>query len=740
MESDPRMDLQLIREGEMERERLQKEGFNMKLRINFLEEQLLKYKEGTAFEDEDFESENVHLRTVIEEKVQELERRNALLVRARDAIEDLRTDLETAKENNRLSASMNQSQLEETVHETQRLEQEVARLEDEVARLRMHLNEANRKYEDLLRAHDELSLELNERSQVFQQADAVQAHAQQTAQWEKQKLKNELSMEFDAKLNDERAQFQEELVHRTRTHEAALKEKDAAVIHLTRTVGDLNAAVQTLTSQLTEAELRGEISTKQYDALKNQTDKTQQQLIDATKDAGEAISLRNRCDWNEAQLQLAQDRCRDLEGQVERAKAVESLLRQEVARSAALHEQADQNLAYQTDSALRDVTSKLDVAMLTNDSLRRDLADANAQVKALEKNVAVSDMSVGDWKRKCANLEAELRQSAVSADKALTTEDRVQQLELDISQLHETEHELRNALAVMQAEKAMVDGLLKDSDKKLTILQATYERAETAHADTVAKWQHQQQALHRTVAQDDAQHKMATQARQSELHQAQRLDWERELAQVQSKCRDETRKAELVQVQHTQALSKLARVESEYQHTLTDFIKAKVLFYSKFPLAHDSLKSECDRRGEHIRLLLDEVQQSRLLKTALEAEIRAAMGEQKPLVAKIRQLQGKLNDLESANNQASNDVHVARFGASQNSAAPDSHLVDRLDSLIKKSVELQEHTKRFQEKHGGVVWNDVMCGGKAMPSAMEVECKRLLHANGVLSQKVAQVL
>jgi hypothetical protein len=40
------MDLQLIREGEMERERLQKEGFNMKLRINFLEEQLLKYKEG----------------------------------------------------------------------------------------------------------------------------------------------------------------------------------------------------------------------------------------------------------------------------------------------------------------------------------------------------------------------------------------------------------------------------------------------------------------------------------------------------------------------------------------------------------------------------------------------------------------------------------------------------------------------------------------------------------------------
>jgi len=36
----------LVREREMERERLLKESFNMKLRINFLEEQLLRYKSG----------------------------------------------------------------------------------------------------------------------------------------------------------------------------------------------------------------------------------------------------------------------------------------------------------------------------------------------------------------------------------------------------------------------------------------------------------------------------------------------------------------------------------------------------------------------------------------------------------------------------------------------------------------------------------------------------------------------
>ncbi|RHY33068.1 hypothetical protein DYB32_001906 [Aphanomyces invadans] len=497
MESDPHMDLQLIREGEMERERLQKEGFNMKLRINFLEEQLLKYKEGTAFEDEDFESENIHLRTVIEEKVQELERRNALLVRARDAIEDLRSDLEAAKESNRLNASMNQSQLEESVLETQRLEQEVSRLEDDVARLRMQLSEANRKYEDLLRAHDELTLELNERSQAYQQVDAVQ----QTAHWEKQKMKTDLQVEFEARLNDERDKFQEELAHRTRLQEATLKEKDAAVINLTRSVGDLHATVQALTSQKKEAELMAEICTKQYDALKEQNDKTQQQLIEATKDAGEAISLRNKCEWTEAQLKLMQDRCRDLEGNLDKAKGIESSLRQDLTRAVALNGKVDQTLALQTDSTLREITSKLEITIMTNESLRGELSEANSHITQLEKNMAMGEMALSDMKRKCLSLETQLRQSAVTADKVSSTEDRVQRV-------RDTQQQLAKSL-------------------------------------------------------------------RSELEQA-RLDWERELAQLQNKVRDEGRKAELVQLQHTRALSKLAQVESEYQRTLTDLIKSKV--------------------------------------------------------------------------------------------------------------------------------------------------------------------
>ncbi|ETW01428.1 hypothetical protein H310_06953 [Aphanomyces invadans] len=803
MESDPHMDLQLIREGEMERERLQKEGFNMKLRINFLEEQLLKYKEGTAFEDEDFESENIHLRTVIEEKVQELERRNALLVRARDAIEDLRSDLEAAKESNRLNASMNQSQLEESVLETQRLEQEVSRLEDDVARLRMQLSEANRKYEDLLRAHDELTLELNERSQAYQQVDAVQ----QTAHWEKQKMKTDLQVEFEARLNDERDKFQEELAHRTRLQEATLKEKDAAVINLTRSVGDLHATVQALTSQKKEAELMAEICTKQYDALKEQNDKTQQQLIEATKDAGEAISLRNKCEWTEAQLKLMQDRCRDLEGNLDKAKGIESSLRQDLTRAVALNGKVDQTLALQTDSTLREITSKLEITIMTNESLRGELSEANSHITQLEKNMAMGEMALSDMKRKCLSLETQLRQSAVTADKVSSTEDRVQRLESEIAQLHSNEQELKSSLAVVQAEKVQIESMLVDSDRKLAILRAAHENLLRTQGETNERWKQEQQTLKNTIdtlekerkdlrgqenatlsslsqqlkdmsdmkgtfeanvqqaelhwneqsikfhqsldklqqrllqahetiktlskTQGDTQQQLAKSLR-SELEQA-RLDWERELAQLQNKVRDEGRKAELVQLQHTRALSKLAQVESEYQRTLTDLIKSKE--------GYDSLKGECDRRGEHIRLLREEVQQARQLRASLESDLRAAMTEQKPLLAKIHQLQGKINDLES---QAANDLKQSKYRTpdtrlfGDTNAVPDFSLVDRLDSIVKKSTELQEHTRRFQEKHSAV-WNDAVSGTKPMPKAMELECKRLLYANGILCQKLAQV-
>ncbi|KAI9909621.1 hypothetical protein PsorP6_015005 [Peronosclerospora sorghi] len=64
----PRDHSTLLRDQEAERERLRMDNFNQALRINFLEERLLRMKQGTDFASEDLESELAQLRLTLEER------------------------------------------------------------------------------------------------------------------------------------------------------------------------------------------------------------------------------------------------------------------------------------------------------------------------------------------------------------------------------------------------------------------------------------------------------------------------------------------------------------------------------------------------------------------------------------------------------------------------------------------------------------------------------------------------
>jgi hypothetical protein len=92
-----------LRNEAQEQQELQKANFNMKLRIFYLEEKLAKLAGGqSASHLGDIETENLQLKMMLEEKVQELEERNVLLVKARNAIESLQADVEIAKADNKL--------------------------------------------------------------------------------------------------------------------------------------------------------------------------------------------------------------------------------------------------------------------------------------------------------------------------------------------------------------------------------------------------------------------------------------------------------------------------------------------------------------------------------------------------------------------------------------------------------------------------------------------------------------
>lgn len=99
----------LLREQQAEREKLLMDNFNQALRINYLEERLLRVKQGTDFAGEDLESEVAQLRIALEEREHDIKQRNFAMIRATEAIDVLTAQLNATKEENaRLAAELEQ--------------------------------------------------------------------------------------------------------------------------------------------------------------------------------------------------------------------------------------------------------------------------------------------------------------------------------------------------------------------------------------------------------------------------------------------------------------------------------------------------------------------------------------------------------------------------------------------------------------------------------------------------------
>mgnify|MGYP000447854643 FL=1 len=88
---------QVLRDQESEIARLNKQLFNMKLRVFYLEERLAKSGRQGGEDMSALMKENYDQAMLLDEKTAELEERNLLLIKARNAIESLQTDLEMAR-------------------------------------------------------------------------------------------------------------------------------------------------------------------------------------------------------------------------------------------------------------------------------------------------------------------------------------------------------------------------------------------------------------------------------------------------------------------------------------------------------------------------------------------------------------------------------------------------------------------------------------------------------------------
>ena len=125
-----RMSPQALRDQESVIARLQKQLFNMKLRVYYLEERLAKSGRQGGEDMSSLMKENYDQAMLLDEKTAELEDRNLLLVKARNAIESLRTDLEMARGHKRDHADADAAvRLQE---QTQQFEEYKRKMESEL--------------------------------------------------------------------------------------------------------------------------------------------------------------------------------------------------------------------------------------------------------------------------------------------------------------------------------------------------------------------------------------------------------------------------------------------------------------------------------------------------------------------------------------------------------------------------------------------------------------------------------
>ncbi|CAM9535301.1 unnamed protein product [Chrysoparadoxa australica] len=90
---------------EQEREALQKENFDLRMRLYYMDEKIKRLTAGEIYTEDDLRTELLDTQILLEEKTAELELKNALLNRARSGIDSLHAKLkireaEAEKENN----------------------------------------------------------------------------------------------------------------------------------------------------------------------------------------------------------------------------------------------------------------------------------------------------------------------------------------------------------------------------------------------------------------------------------------------------------------------------------------------------------------------------------------------------------------------------------------------------------------------------------------------------------------
>ncbi|KAE9012181.1 hypothetical protein PR003_g16900 [Phytophthora rubi] len=461
----------LLREQEAERERLRMDNFNQALRINFLEERLLRMKQGTDFCSEDLESELAQLRLTLEEREHELRQRNFSMIRATEAIDMLNAQLHEAQAAAARARDEAQREAEAQLHQLleerggvdaetaerwrleleaalsseqlsqrklQELEQELIKQREDVATFTTQLQDAQD-----ARARDQRDAELRSQREQQNMQQVEMANVKALAEAEHWKALSKQREEQLTALQLQAEAMRQEKQTQDARYQAKLKRMEEQVQH-----------------QMEQLQRESENYRAEHTRLLTDREKTH---FDKERLAMENESVKQERARLQAEMERMAKERQQLAGEMERVRLQNAKL------TAACEEQAKSLESYRADrEATMDTIHQLESEL----HQRRKLENEHElTLKTLESRLEHAEAEARRMKEQCDLAESRCQQTA---------NERLLVLEKDRQAMEEDNRRLRAELSDFQLDLEAMERKFQDSEQRFSA-EATNAQEQRQH-------------------------------------------------------------------------------------------------------------------------------------------------------------------------------------------------------------------------------------------------------------------
>ncbi|KAG7399103.1 hypothetical protein PHYBOEH_009681 [Phytophthora boehmeriae] len=701
----------LLREQEAERERLRMDNFNQALRINFLEERLLRVKQGTDFSGEDLESELAQLRITLEERDHELRQRNFSMIRATEAIDLLTAQLHEAQA--AAARARDEAQREAEAQVQQHLQQRGGVDAETAERWRLELETASQKEQQSAKKIQELEEEIKKQREA--------AEAMNLRMKEMQELRAREQTEVELRLQRDQQSLQQLEMNNVKLSTEAEHWKLVASQR-----EEQNTALQ---MQLdTERQDKQKIEARSQAKMKSMEEQVKHQMEQVQRESENyrAEHTRLLTDCEKARFEKERIAMENESIKLERAR-----LQAEIERLAKeMQQMAGDAKRVQLQNAKLSATCEeqsksLDTFKSERESAMDTIHQLESELHQNRKQVAKYDMSIKTLESQLQYAEAEAKRMKQQCDLAesrcqQTSNERLLVLEKDRQAIEEDNRRLRAELAGFQQDLEAMERKFQESEERFSNEAANaqkqrqdlsvYQEELQQRSAKLREYQMQLEAYEDELAHRNSRvQELEQQVAKTQEYQAQLTTCENELARRAARVLEleqRVEKAKNFQTQFAASEGELAQRGARVLELEQQLAKA---------LEFEKQLTACEDELVHRRT---ELEQQVAKANEYQAQLAACEDELARAGARVQDLERQLADVISASTSTNATVRHQQIEWQNQFATEKSEILRQLDDERQRCLELKNDT--FSLK------NEAASANREL-EAIEIELRSLLR-------------